>query len=118
MEELTLKARQAVTSVEIVSVEEKLKEAISMKEKLEAEGKVVPENKVGEKRVVVDNKLLKVGKIILAHIQSIDGRGKGEVEDGVNKVNTLLREKAITNNVIPWYATVEIGKGTQNNKSR
>jgi len=99
-------------------VGEKLKEAMTMREKLEAEGKVILESKVGEKRVVVGNRVLKVAKIILAHMQPIDGRGKAEVEDGVNKVNALLREKAITDNAIPWHATVEIGKGTQDDESR
>jgi len=89
-----------------------------LKDKLEAEGKVVPENKVGEKRVVVGNKVLKVAKIVLAHIQPIDRRGKAEVEDGVNKVNSLLRVKAITSNTIPWHATVEIGKGSQDDESK
>jgi len=101
VKELTIKVRQAVIPVEIMSVREKLKEAMMMREKLEAEGKVIPENKVGKKRVVVGNKMLKVAKIILAHMQSIDGRGKVEVEDGVNKVNALLREKALPNNIIP-----------------
>jgi len=50
--------------------------------------------------VVVGNKVLKVAKVILGHMHSIDGRGKAEVEDGVNKVNTLLWEKAITDNTI------------------
>jgi len=118
VEELTAKAKQAVTLAEIVSVGEKLKEAMTMKEKLEAEGKVIPENKVGEKRVVVGNKVLKVARIVLAHMQSIDGRGKAEVEDGVNKVNALLREKAITDNTIPWHTTVEIGKGSKDDESR
>ena len=89
-----------------------------MRDKLEAEGMVILENKVGEKRVVVGNKVLKVAKIILAHMQPIDGRGKVEVEDGINKVNALLREKAITNNSIRWHATVEIGKGSQDDESR
>ena len=93
-----------------MSVGEKLKEAMTMKDKLEAEVKVVPESKVREKRVVVGNKVLKVAKIILAHMQPIDGRGKAEVEDGLNKVNALLREKAITNNTIPWHTIAEIGK--------
>jgi len=113
-----MKAKQAVTPAEIVWMEEKLKEVLIIKEKLEAEGKVVPESKVGEKRVVVGNRVLKVAKIILAHMQPIDGRGKTEVENVVNKVNALLREKAITNNVIPWHTTVEIGKGSQDNESR
>jgi len=72
VEELTIKAKQAVTRVEIVQVREKLKEAMTMREKLEVEGKVVPESKVGEKRVVVGNRVLKVAKVILAHMQSID----------------------------------------------
>jgi len=118
VEELTMKAKQAVKPVEIILMGEKLKEAMSMKEKPEAEGKVVPENKVGKKRVVVGNKMLKVAKIILAHMQSIDGRGKAEVNDGVNKVNALLQEKAITNNGILWHTTVEIGKGFQDDESR
>jgi len=109
---LTAKAKQAVTPTEIVSAGEKLKEAMTMRDKLEVEGKVIPESKVGEKRVVVGNKVLKVAKIILAHMQAIDGRGKAELEDEVNKVNALLREKAITNNTISWHTTVEIGKGS------
>jgi len=118
VEELTAKVKQAVTPVEIVLVGEKLKEAMTMKERLEAEGKVVPENKVGEKRVVVGNKVLKVAKIILAHMQPIDRRRKAEVEDGVNKVNALLREKAITTNTIPWHTTVEIRKRSQDDESK
>jgi len=118
VEVLTAKAKQAVTPVEIVSVGEKLKEAMTMRDKLEVEGKVIPESKVGEKRVVVGNKVLKVAKIILVHMQPIDGRGKAELEDGVNKVNALLREKAITNNTILWHTTMEIGKGTQDDESR
>jgi len=114
---LTTKAKQAATPAEVVLVGEKLKEAMMTKEKLEAEGKVVPESKVGEKRVVVGNRVPKVAKIILAHMQPIDGRGKAEVEDGVNKVNSLLREKAVTNNAIPWHTTVEIGKGSQDDES-
>jgi len=90
VEDLTAKAKQAVTPVEIVLVGEKLNVAMSMKEKLESEGKVILENRVGEKRVVVGNKLLKVTKIILAHMHSIDSRGRAEVEDRVNKVNVLL----------------------------
>jgi len=62
--------------------------------------------------------VLKVAQIILAHMQPIDGRGKAEVEDRVNKVNALLWEKAITNNTIPWQTTVAVGKGTQDDKSR
>jgi len=84
VEELTRKAKQAVTPTEIVQVGEKLKDAMMMREKLDAEGKVIPESKVGEKRVVVGNRVLKVAKIILAHVQPIDRRGKAEVEDGVN----------------------------------
>jgi len=118
VEELTTKAKQAVKPAEIVQVGEKLKEAMTTREKLEVEGKIVPESKVGEKRVVVGNRVLKVAKIILAHMQSIDGRGKAEVEDGVNKFNSLLREKAITNNDIPWHTTLEIGKGSQDDESR
>jgi len=115
---LTAKAKQAVTPAEIVSVGEKLKEAMTVKDKLEAEAKVIPESKVGEKRVVVGNKVLKVAKIILAHMQLVDGRGKVEVEDGVNKVNALLPEKAITNNTIPWHTSVEIGNGSQDDESK
>jgi len=118
VEELTTKAKQAVTPAEIILVGEKLKEAMTMREKLEAEGKVVTESKVGEKRVVVGNRVLKVAQIILAHMQPIDGRGKAEVEDGVNKVNALLRETAITNTMSPWHTTVEVGKGTQDDESK
>ena len=116
--ELTAKAKQAITPAEIVLVGEKLKEAMTMKERLEAEGKVMPGNKVGEKRVVMGDKVLKVAKIILAHMQSINGRRKAEVEDVVNKVNALLGEKAITNNTILWHTTVEIGKGSQDYELR
>jgi len=90
IEEVTTKARQAITPTEIVLVGEKLKVAMTMKEKLEAGEKVISENKVGEKRVVVGNKVLKMAKIILAHIQLIDGRGKAKLEDAVNKISTVM----------------------------
>ena len=76
VEELSMKVKQAATPAEIMLVGEKLKQAMIMKDKLEAEGKVVPESKVGEKRVVVGNKVLKVAKIVLVHMQSINRRGK------------------------------------------
>jgi len=112
IEELMMKTRQAITPAEIVSVGEKLKEAMFMKEKLEAKGKVILENKLEKKRVVVGNKVLKVAKGILAYIQPIDRRGKVKVEDGVNKFNALLWKKAITNNSILWHTIVEIRKGS------
>ena len=117
IEQLTMKAKQVETPAEIRSVGEKLKEAISVKEKLEAEGKLVPESKVEEKRVVVRNRVLKLALIFLAHRQAIEGRGKTEVEAAVKKVNNLLREKAITNNTIPWHTIVEVGKGSQDKES-
>jgi len=118
VEEMTRKAKRAITPAEIVSVLEKLKEAMVMKDKMEVEGKVIPESKVEEKKVVVGNKVLKVAKIILAHMQSVDGRGKVEAEEGFNKVNALLREKAMANNSIPCHTTVELGKGSQDDESR
>lgn len=87
---MTIKARQAVTPAEILSVEEKLKEGMSRRYKLYAEGKVIPENKVREKRVVVGIKFPIVGKIMLPYIGPINERGKAEVEDGINKVKALL----------------------------
>jgi len=64
--------------------------------KIEKEEIVVSESKVGEEIIMVGNKLMSVAKFILAHIQSIDSKGKMEVQEGVKKVNGLLYEKAIT----------------------
>lgn len=92
-----------------------MKETISMKDKLKAEGKVILESKVGEKKVVVGNKVLKVTKIILVYMQSIDSRGKAEVRIEVNKVNALYQERASTHNIIQWHITVEMEKVSQDN---
>jgi len=86
-----------------------------MKDKLKAEGKVILESKVGEKKVVVGNKVLKVTKIILVYMQSIDSRGKAEVRIEVNKVNALYQERASTHNIIQWHITVEMEKVSQDN---
>jgi len=71
-----------------------------MKNKLKCEGKVMLANKVGEKRLLVENKVLKVATIILVHMQPIDGRGKAEIEDMFHKIKALLLEQGITTNTI------------------
>jgi hypothetical protein len=118
VEELTFKTQTASSPEEVLNLGHKVKEALEMTRKLEDEKKTIPENKVGEKRIIVGNKVLKVAKIILAHMNPIDGRGKVDVQDRANKVNALLREKAITESTTPWHAAVEIGKGNSEDESK
>jgi hypothetical protein len=79
VEDLTVKTQSATSPEEMVNLGQSLKEALDMTKKLKDEGKSIPKNKVGEKRVVVGNRVLKVAKIVLAHMNPIDGRGKAEV---------------------------------------
>jgi len=87
-----------------------------MKDKLHSMGRIIPQNKVGKKRVAVGNRVLKVAKFILAHIQPTNRRGKAEMKDRVNKVTALLGERVITNNSISWYIIAEIRKRSQDNE--
>jgi len=118
IEELTNQIKGTTTPEEAIATSEKLKEAVEMKKKLEKEGMVVSESKVGEEIIVVGNKVMRVARIILAHMQSIDSKGKMEVQEGVNKANALLREKAITEGNTPWHVTAEVGKGERDDESR
>ena len=48
------------------------------------------ENRVGDKKQVVNRKILKTVRIMVVHMNTIDGRGKEELEKAVGKTSKLL----------------------------
>ena len=66
---------------DLIKLREKLKEAMGMKKKIEEESKREVENRVGDKKQVVNRKILMTVRIVVAHMNSIDGSVKAQVSD-------------------------------------
>lgn len=76
---------------------EKLKEAMGMKKKIEEDRNREVENRVWDKKQVVNGKILKTVRIVVAYMNPIDGRGKVDLEKAVGETSKLLDELAQTN---------------------
>lgn len=58
------------------------------------------ENKVGDKKQVVNGKILKTVRIMVAHMNLINGRGKADLEKAVEETSKLLDKLAQTNRTL------------------
>ena len=85
---------------DLIKLGEKLNEAMEMKKKIEEERNREVENKVGNKKQVVNRKILKTVRIVVAHMNLIDGRGKVEMEKVVGETSKLLDVLAQTNRML------------------
>ena len=69
------------------------------------------ENKVGDKKWVVNMKIQKIVRIKVAHVNLIDGKDKAELEKAVKESSKLLEVLTETNRRLSCKvkATTEIG---------
>ena len=79
---------------------EKLKEAMEMKKRIEDERNRKVGNKVGEKKQVVNRKILKTVRIVVAHMIPIDGKGKADLEKVVKETSKQMDKLAQTNRTL------------------
>ena len=70
------------------------------------------ENKVGDKKQVVNWKIKKTVRIVVAYMNLIDGRSKMNLEKAVNETSKLLDILVQTNRMIGWKvkATARTGE--------
>lgn len=90
MPSLTKINRERRSAEDLIKLGEKLKEAMGMKKKLKEESNREVENRVGDKKQVVNGKILKTVRIMVAHVNSIDGRGKVELQKAGGETSKLL----------------------------
>ena len=88
-----------------------------MKMKIKEEKNRKVENKVGDKRQVVNGKIQKTVRIVVAYMNPIDGRGKAELEKTVGETSQLLDVLAQTNRTLSWKVKATAGTGDQNYES-
>ena len=90
---------------------------MGIKKKIEEERNREVENRVGDKKQVINRKILKTVRIGVAHMNPIDGRGKAELEKAVGETSKLLYKLAQTNRFQGWKVKATAGMGDQNDKS-
>ena len=89
VDSLTRVNRDNLTVEDLIKLGEKLKEAIGMKKKIEEERNREVETKMGDKKQVVNRKILTTVRIVAAHMNLIDARGKVELEKAVEETSKL-----------------------------
>ena len=75
------------------------------------------ENRDGDRKQVVNGKILKTVRIVVAYMNPIDGREKADLEKAVGETSKLLDELARTNRSQEWKVKATAGKGNQNDES-
>ena len=114
---LTKVDRDSLTAEDLIKLGEKLKEAIGIKKKIEKESNAEVESRVEDKKQAVNGKILKMVRIVVAHMNLIDGRGKAELDKVVGETSKLLDELAWTNRTLEWKVKATVGMKDQNDKS-
>ena len=117
VDSLTKINKNNLSAKDLMKLGEKLKEAMGMKTKIEEECNREVENRVGDKKQVVNGKILKMVRIVVAHMNPIDGRGKADLEQAVGETSKLLDELARTNRSQGWKVKATAGTGSQNDES-
>lgn len=99
---------------DLIILKQSLKEAIGMKKKIEKETNTEVENKVGDKKQVVNGKILKTVRIMLARMNPVDRRGKADLEKAVGNTNKLLDLLPQAKRMLSWKVKTMAGTGEQN----
>ena len=93
---LTRINRDNLSAKDLIKWGEKLKEAMGMKKKIEEESNREVENRVEDKKLVVNGKILKTVRMVVAHMNLIDRRSKVELKESVGETSKLLDKLART----------------------
>ena len=82
--------RDSLSVEDLIKLGEKLKKPMGLKKKIEKESNREVENRVANKKQVVNRKILKTVRIIVAHMNLINRRSKAELEKAVGETSKLL----------------------------
>ena len=102
---------------DLIKLGEKLNKAMGMKKKIVEESNREMENKVEDKKQVVNTKILKTARIMVAYMNPINRRGKAELEKAVKETRKLLDMLAWTNRTLGWKVKAAAGLQDQNEES-
>lgn len=100
VDSLTKVNRDGLSAEDLIKLEEKLKKAMEIKNKIKKERNWEVENRVADKKQVVNWKILKTVRIMMAYTNLIDARGKVELEKSVGENSKLLDMLAETNRAL------------------
>ena len=114
VDSLTKVNRDNLSAEGLIKMGEKVKEAMGMKMKIEEASNREVENRVWDKRQVVNRKILKIVRIVMAYMNPINRRGKVELEKAVGETSKLLDVLAQTKRTIGWKIKATVGRGDQN----
>ena len=117
VDSLTRIDRDNISAEDLIKLGEKRKEAMGMKRKIEEDSNREVESRVGDRKQVVNGKILKTVRIVVAHINPIDGRGKADLEKAVGETSKLLDKLARTNRAQGWKVKATAGMREQNDES-
>ena len=92
--------RNNLYAEDLIKLGEKVNKSIGMKRKIEEDRNREVENKVRDKKQVVNRKVLKTVRIVVAHMNPIDGRGRTDLEKAVGETSKLLNKLARTNGTL------------------
>ena len=82
--------RDNLSADNLIKLVKKLKEAMEMKEKIEEKVNREVENRVRDKKQDISRKIVKMLRIVVSHMNPIDGRDKAELEKAVGATSKLL----------------------------
>lgn len=82
-----------------------------MKKSIEEERNREVENKVRNKKHVINRKILKTVRIVVAYMNPIDSRGKADLDKAVEESSKLLDMLVQTNRTQGWKVKVMAGTG-------
>ena len=114
---LTKVDRDNLSAEHVIKLEEKLTESMGMKKKIEEECNRDVKNKMGDKKQVVNRKILMTVRIVVLQMNPINRRGKIEIEKEVGETSKLLDILAQTNRILVWQVRAIAGTGDQNDRS-
>ena len=115
---LTWVNREYLLVEDLIKLVEKVKEKMEMKKKLEEERNREVKNRVENKKQVVNRKIRKRVRIMMAHMNPMEGKSKVELEKAVVVISKLLDGLVWTNRILRWKVRVTVEIGDQNDNLR
>ena len=94
---------------DLIKMKEKLNEGMGMNEKIEEERNREVENKVRNKKEVVNKKIQTTVRIVMAQMNLIHRRGKPGLEKVMGETNKLLDILAHNNRTLEWKVKAMAG---------
>ena len=107
--------KHGLSAEDLIKLREKLKEAMGIKRKIEEESNRQVESRVGDKKQVVNGRILKTVRIVVAHMNPINGKDKLKLDRAVGETSKLLDELGWTRGTQGWKVRATANTKDPNN---